>query len=435
MPVHRSIRERIRTLSLTVCGAGMALLVLFVGPLLVLQNMRFQSAGLRQLFNTNAEYLGFLISVNDIVGINRQMKIFTRHPSLETLEVRTNNMHFTARNPENSVRYFSGDLLTYRDTFEFRTRGGDESVRISWKARLDPTSILLLLGVGSAAILVLTLAIAFVGRRWTNTVLSPFAEIETTIDGLNFERLAMDTTPTNWVEVQNLKAKFNDMVNRLQEREQFKTRAEVGRQVAHDIRSPLSLVRILAAKSDSMSISEKEMLCSVADRLEAIVADLDRPSRSVETLELNALVHEVLEAKRVEFGTRFPQVRLNSSASAALNVRLEPTAFGRCLSNLVNNAAEAYCGEAGEIHVTTKRMDRENCVLRVEDRAGGIPAAVISKIREGGFVTSKKNHSGLGLKYAFHVAQKDQLQMQILVEEGRSTAVEFTIPVAAGELA
>ena len=133
-------------------------------------------------------------------------------------------------------------------------------------------------------------------------------------------------------------------------------------QAVHDLRSPLSALRILMTDSGK----DNELLSAIFQRIEAISAELLSQSRQARQRNLLVTaIDDVLDEARVVF----PQVIFAAEIFMieAQVVPKIPDDFARALSNLVNNAVAAG---ATQVHVDL-RSRRSDLCLNVLDNAGG----------------------------------------------------------------
>ena len=221
------------------------------------------------------------------------------------------------------------------------------------------------------------------------------------------------------VELQHLAESLRDYIVQESEhitvKQQFKFNAkirQIANQVAHDIKSPLSVLKSL---SQSMSLTKEEdrlMLQMVIQNVSDIMQDLSEKSDSqvksaqynreiVQNKFLSVLVDRVISEKRIEYAhcdVKIDVVYADSVKDALIHV--QPTVFKRVLSNLINNSVEALCDQ-GCITVELS-MNGKFVSLSVKDNGKGIPKENIDLIFEQGqsFGKSHLGNSGLGLFHA-----------------------------------
>ncbi len=209
---------------------------------------------------------------------------------------------------------------------------------------------------------------------------------------------------------------------------------QVTAQVAHDIRSPLSALNIISAQLHTLPADYQKLLRGTIDRIQNISADLLRMQNSEaeippRVVDAHTLISQLFSEKRLEW-EHLTNVRLFSEldGSQSARVYVEPEAFQRVLSNLINNAVESIEERVGEVRVNAK-MGSGKLTLTIRDSGKGIPSDVLSKLFSYGVSFNKVGGSGLGLAYARDCITRWEgtLRVESIVNEG--TTVTIALPV------
>src|SRR5216117_1618263 len=184
------------------------------------------------------------------------------------------------------------------------------------------------------------------------------------------------------------------------EAERLRAFREVARRVAHEIKNPLTSMRIAVAqlrRSDGMTEGRKDIAVQVmaaeTDRLERLAKEFAEFGRLPEGPQSEVDLVELL----AELGrTGVPEgVRVNVDANGGPHGLLghyEP--LRRAFANLYRNAAEAMNGR-GAIDVMVTG-DGAGLAVTIADHGPGIPADLRQRIFEPYF-TTKDDGTGLGL--------------------------------------
>jgi signal transduction histidine kinase len=183
------------------------------------------------------------------------------------------------------------------------------------------------------------------------------------------------------------------------EAERLRAFREVARRVAHEIKNPLTSVRIAvdqlqrAAPPDARQAIAVEVLTAETDRLERLArefADFGRlpegPRSDVDLMDL------LLDLGKTAVPPGVTVVVHANGGSCTLHGHYDP--LRRAFSNLLRNAAEAMGGQ-GTIDVTVGR-DGAGLLVTIADHGPGIPEALRPRIFEPYF-TTKQDGTGLGL--------------------------------------
>lgn len=215
----------------------------------------------------------------------------------------------------------------------------------------------------------------------------------------------------------------------------------ISRQVVHDIRSPLSLIRVLSQNKD-IPRAHRDLLKKTSERIELISQDILK-LKSVEESSgllvyqdkakglpgINNVEHVVSNAlKDKEHELRHkPSVKLELCLSGCdLNTVGDEVSLMRVLSNLINNSVESF-EEGGKIIVSVE--DRVGDVLiEIRDNGMGIPSDQLRGIFNEGFSYNKPGGTGLGLTYAKKMIEAwgGEVRLFSLVDCG--TTVSLVLP-------
>lgn len=201
---------------------------------------------------------------------------------------------------------------------------------------------------------------------------------------------------------------------------------ESARQVAHEIKNPLTPIRFAIARlrgSAALSVPEREaveVLDVESARLDAMAkhfAQFGRlPEGPVAPVDLAALVRTTAPMLVP------PEITLELETEAELLVPGRHDALQRALTNLLLNAIDAVRtrspGTAARITVRAHQVGGE-ALLAVHDTGGGVSAEALPRIWEP-YVTAKTGGTGLGLAI---------VKQTVLAHGGR---VEASSPPGAG---
>src|SRR5712691_12804021 len=184
------------------------------------------------------------------------------------------------------------------------------------------------------------------------------------------------------------------------EAERLRAFREVARRVAHEIKNPLTSMRIAvdqlertAGRPDGPSATAIQVLSAETDRLERLAKEFAEFGRLPEGPRSDVDLVELLE----ELGrTGVPDgVRVSVLANGGPRTLLghyEP--LRRAFANLYRNAAEAMKGRGAiDVNVTG---DRSGLAVTIADHGPGIPAELRQRVFEPYF-TTKDDGTGLGL--------------------------------------
>ena len=213
---------------------------------------------------------------------------------------------------------------------------------------------------------------------------------------------------------------------------------EVARRVAHEIKNPLTPIRLSAERILRRFRAGEPDLPEAIERgtriiveevgfLKSLVNEFSRfarlPEMRPQPSDLPALARaaaRLFEGAREGVGVRVESLLRRDT------VVLDPDQMKRVLVNLIDNALEA-CGESGEILV--RLSDRDGCcTIEVADTGRGVPQRDRDKLFLPDF-TTKGRGTGLGLAIVYRIVADHR--GTIRVEDNRPRGARFIIELPA----
>lgn len=227
---------------------------------------------------------------------------------------------------------------------------------------------------------------------------------------------------------------------------------ELAAQVAHDIRSPLAALEVAAGDVWQLPEDQRILIRSAVGRIRDIADSLldkngaaaperkpsggDGPSPAVREAAsvqlLSGLIESLVAEKRLQFRSHSRleiESRLDAS-SYGIFAQVQPAQFKRLLSNLVNNAVEAFGDSPGEVRVNLSARDGR-ALVTVKDNGKGIPPEVLVKLGRRGETHGKAGGSGLGLYHARTSAESWGGSLEISSEAGKGATATVLLPQAS----
>jgi two-component system osmolarity sensor histidine kinase EnvZ len=226
-------------------------------------------------------------------------------------------------------------------------------------------------------------------------------------------------------ELSRLATAFNTMAADLQRHE--KDRSEVLAGISHDLRTPLTRLRLEAELSVADEGARQAVVTDI-EQMEAVISQFMDYARA-ETGEtpvvtdLAALLSSIVE-RQACIG-RPIAARIESMPE----MLLRPKAITRAVTNLIDNAAK-YGG--GEISLSNATVGGE---IRVEisDRGPGVPAAEIERLKRPftRLESARTNASGTGLGLAIveRIARLHDGRLDLLPNPGGGLLARLVLPV------
>lgn len=222
-------------------------------------------------------------------------------------------------------------------------------------------------------------------------------------------------------------------------REAQRAKEEIFAAVSHDLRTPLTTIKVLAQSGAARGEPSSVAIAEQADRLARMVGDLLESSRLKTgsfslTPELNTAEDLVGAALRQTEGVRDGKT-INVAIdfdSPALVGRFDFVHTLRIVGNLLDNALR-HTPIGGTVDMRAERDDHW-LVLSVADRGGGIPLAERERIFDAFYrppsATPDTGHAGLGLSIARSLADVQGGSVTYQERDGGGSIFVLRLPAA-----
>lgn len=226
---------------------------------------------------------------------------------------------------------------------------------------------------------------------------------------------------------------FENMANMLGllfENEEHSTHS---RQVAHDIRSPLSVLNMLLPSLNSIELAKRAV-----DRVTNIADDLLKKrnpglNKSSKTYQLD--IKSIFTEIAAEFAINHEGVEVDNSEVliGTFSTRLSESDAKRIISNLFNNAVEATAEQTSRKIQVKTTANAEYLFINISDNGCGMSPDVLAQLGRKNFSFGKEGlqYSGAGLG-VYHAKQTlDNIQGDLMFESmaGKGTQVTLKLPL------
>lgn len=232
---------------------------------------------------------------------------------------------------------------------------------------------------------------------------------------------------------------LKDATDKLVASERVAAWQEVARRLAHEIKNPLTPIRMsletLLAASQRGALDDKfkhlftesaRAVLEEVDRLKRIVDEFSQfarlPRPQLVQVDLSEVVQAVMALYAEHDGLAYA-VTLEPGAQ----VSIDRDQLTQVLVNLVKNAEEAMAGRKGTIQVRVKKADP--VTLEIEDEGPGIPAELKARLFEP-YVTTKAQGTGLGLAIALRICQEHGGRLEVLDGARGGALFRVSLPAA-----
>ena len=241
-------------------------------------------------------------------------------------------------------------------------------------------------------------------------------------------------------EIESLQKVCNEFVQALKQLKHFETQerqerlaslGEMSAALAHEIRNPLGAIhgatQLLETSSHLKNEEDRECLHILKKELLRMQRTVDqylnfaRKNQEIQQVHLNKMVQKIIVSLRPKSDKTGSQVHLNADPSLP-ELSLDPLKLEQVLTNLIQNACEAY---SPNIWVTIQTLPTQKKIeITVRDDGPGIASSHLPNIFVPLF-TTKKAGSGLGLPICKKII--DSLGGDITVKSELKKGTEFKI--------
>jgi two-component system sensor histidine kinase HydH len=200
---------------------------------------------------------------------------------------------------------------------------------------------------------------------------------------------------------------------------------EAARTLTHEIKNPLSAIRIQTStlkriipdeyhRNLSVITEEVDRLGHLVDRVGEFLRD---PVGNPERVEVGAFIRDLLR--------RFPaEISFSPPADAPVFISFDKPRLRTVLENLIKNAVESGSEPSGvEIHL---RLESDHVEIHVLDRGNGLPEKTGDQIFDP-FFTTKTQGSGIGLAVSKRFVEAAGGRLVVTPRGGGGTDAKLTL--------
>lgn len=256
---------------------------------------------------------------------------------------------------------------------------------------------------------VLAILLAYIISSYITRSLKAITEkiSQTRLSNLNEKIILKDSS----TEIATLISAYNEMIDKLEESavklakgEREQAWREMAKQVAHEIKNPLTPMRLTVQSfqrkfdPNDPNIQEKinefcKMLIQQIDTLSTIASAFSNfanmPAQNREEIDLVVVVKQALDIFTEDYISFFPKEK-------SIIAKLDKTQVIRVVTNLVKNATQSLEDVENEKLEVTVSEDDENVCITIADNGKGISEEDAERVFEPKF-TTKTSGMGLGL--------------------------------------
>ncbi len=291
--------------------------------------------------------------------------------------------------------------------------------------------------------LVSVFSVILIGSIVALQLMKPFERMSASIEEIQtgYGEDVLDIS--DYTETIEICEKFNGMLGRMKVLDD--SRQEFVSNVSHELKTPLTSMKVLADSINSMGDAPvelyKEFMADIGneiDRETKIINDLlslVKMDKSAGDLNISSVnINELLESilKRLKPIAERQNVELVLESFRPVSADVDEVKLTLAGSNLVENGIK-YNREGGWVHVSLN-ADHQYFYLKVEDSGMGIPEDALEHIYER-FYRVDKSHSreiggtGLGLAITRNAILMHRGAIKVFSTEGEGTIFNVRIPL------
>lgn len=226
----------------------------------------------------------------------------------------------------------------------------------------------------------------------------------------------------------------------LEQSNKFAAIGKIAPALAHEIRNPLTSVKLLIytmMQEEDLGkekLHDFEIISHEISRVEGFLQKFlkyARPAKpQIQSVEIEPVIQEVLYLMSAQLKQNNIQVMENYSTNGTF-IQVDPDMIKQILMNLILNAIESM-GNKGELNIQTRiKPDQKNkqfMEISISDSGPGIPQEIVDTLFDP-FVKGKDQGIGLGLSISQRIAEQHQGWISAANNSGKGASFTIHLPV------
>ncbi len=291
-------------------------------------------------------------------------------------------------------------------------------------------------------------AIGFFAVFIANKITAPLTLVQKSLSQTTIGR---KNEPIIWKrndEIGSLVKEYNNMIEALDEStvrlassERETAWKEMAKQVAHEIKNPLTPLKLgvqlldkswrekdpnFDKKFEKFSKSFIEQIESLSHIASEFSNFAKMPETTLEEVKLLGVVERSIE---VYSKTENVSIQLVDRLMPETIIRGDKDQLLRCFNNLIKNAIESVPESRKGIIAITLKQDERHAIIEIEDNGKGIPEGLQNRIFNPNF-TTKSSGTGLGLAFIKQAIGNMSGTINFTTEIDKGTTFYITLPLA-----
>lgn len=299
--------------------------------------------------------------------------------------------------------------------------------------------------IATMIVFLVILIVSFTGILMSIRMTQPFTKLSDGIANLSGGVGDKDLVVNDYTETMIICEKFNEMMGKIKVMDE--SRQEFVSNVSHELKTPLTSMKVLADSINSMPDAPVELYQEfmgditneieretkiINDLLSLVKMDKTAATLNISSVNMNELLEQIL--KRLQPIADKQKVHLLLESFRPVTAEVDEVKITLAVTNLVENAIK-YNKNDGEgwVHVSLN-ADHQYFYIKVEDSGMGIPEEDLEHIYER-FYRVDKSHSreiggtGLGLAITRNSILMHRGAIKAHSEVGEGTTFDVRIPL------
>ena len=300
--------------------------------------------------------------------------------------------------------------------------------------------------IATVIVILVILVVGFIAVMSSIRIVAPLTKLSDGIASVQGGISDRDLMVNDYTETIIICEKFNEMMRKI--RVMDESRQEFVSNVSHELKTPLTSMKVLADSLNSMPDAPVELYKEfmgditneieretqiINDLLSLVKMDKTGATLNITTVNVNDLLEQIM--KRLQPIADKQKVQLVLESFRPVSAELDEVKITLAITNLIENGIK-YNKDDGEgwVHVSLN-ADHQYFYLKVEDSGMGIPEDAIEHIYER-FYRVDKSHSreiggtGLGLAITRNSILMHKGVIKVHSELGEGTTFDVRIPLS-----
>lgn len=232
---------------------------------------------------------------------------------------------------------------------------------------------------------------------------APLGELANAAQRLGRDVNAPPLPDSGSVEVRQASRAFNDMQTKL--RQMIENRTRMLAAISHDLRTPLTLLRLRAENVENAD--ERDKMLATVKEMDAMIGATLQYARQEAASEIRRPTDVTALLQSIVDDMAGAGLDVTMTPAEPITLEIQPTTLKRALTNLIDNAVKY-----GKVARVSIRSTPRTLEIVVDDEGPGIPEHELSRVFEP-FYRVEESRSretggvGLGLAIAQSIVQAD----------------------------